>query len=306
MTYLLFATGLVGLFLGGEVLIRGAVGVARHYHVSPLIIGLTIVGFGTSAPELLVSVQSALAGVPDIAVGNVVGSNIANILLILGTGAMIAVVPIQFGRMIRDFVAMLGATVLVWVLMLNGALGRAEGAVLVAGLAVYMWLCLRNAAGAHPPEIDEPVRPLWQSAAMALAGLVILAIGARLLVFSATDIARSFGVSEAVIGLTIVAVGTSLPELATGILAAIRKHGDLAVGNVLGSNVFNLLGILGATALVKPIPIDPRFTTMDLPLALIASLAMAGFAIFAGHVGRIGGVALLIAYAGYVGTMGSI
>lgn len=304
MTYLLFIVGLIGLFLGGEGLIRGAVGVARRFHVPPLIIGLTIVGFGTSTPELLVGLQAALAGAPALAVGNVIGSNIANILLILGSAAMITAVPLPMARMRRDFAVMIGSTLLVWVMLAGGMITRAEGLTLVAALGIYLWLCLRNAAGSEPPATEDAPPALWQSLPMAAGGLVILMIGARLLVDSSTTIARDFGISEAVIGLTIIAVGTSLPELATAIVAALRGHSEIAVGNILGSNVFNVLGILGVTATVTPIPVEPRFVGLDIGLALAAALAMLGFAALPGKVGRIGGGVLLTSYAGYIGLMG--
>lgn len=303
MTYVLFLVGLVGLFLGGEVLIRGAVGVARRFHVPPLIIGLTIVGFGTSTPELLVGLQAALAGAPALAIGNVIGSNIANILLILGVSALIAAVPLPLAAMRRDFAVMIGATLALWFMLAGGLITRAEGLVLVTALVGYLWLCLRNAGGSEPPATEEPPRALWQSLSMAIGGLIILMVGAHLLVDSSTKIARAFGVSEAVIGLTIVAIGTSLPELATAIIAALRGHSEIAVGNILGSNVFNIFGILGVTATVTPIPVEPRFVGLDMALALAAALTMLGFAALPGRVGRVGGAALLAAYATYIGFM---
>ena len=303
MTYALFLAGLVGLFFGGEFLIRGAVGVARRLHVPPLVIGLTIVGFGTSTPELLVSLQAAMAGAPSLAIGNVIGSNIANILLILGLSSMIAVVPMRFADMRRDFAVMIGATLLLWLMFAGGVVSRVEGAVLTAGLLLYLWISLKDSAGSAPPQDGLVTIPLWQSIAFAVAGLIVLMIGARLLVDSATEIARTYGVSEAVIGLTIVAVGTSLPELATAIVAAMRRHPELAVGNILGSNVFNILGILGITALVTPIPVEARFAGLDMALALASALAMLAFAVLGGRIGRIGGGALLAGYAGYVGLM---
>jgi len=303
LTYVLFMAGLVGLFFGGEFLIRGAVGVARRLHVPPLVIGLTIVGFGTSTPELLVSLQAALSGAPALAVGNVIGSNIANILLILGLSAMIAAVPMRFADMRRDFAVMIGATLLLWLMIAGGMVSRIEGGLLVAALGLYLWLSLKGTAGSAPPEDDVVLAPLWKSIAIAVAGLVILMVGARLLVDSATEIARAFGVSEAVIGLTIVAVGTSLPELATSVIAAMRRHPEIAVGNILGSNIFNVLGILGITALVTPIPVEPRFAGIDMTLAFASALVMLGFAVFGGRVGRVGSGALLAGYAGYVALM---
>lgn len=308
MLYLMFAAGLVGLFVGGEFLIRGSVAVAQRLMVPPLVIGLTIVGFGTSTPELLVSVQAALAGSPAIAIGNVVGSNIANVLLILGLSAVITVVPVPFTTMRRDYAAVIAATLVLWAMLLSGSVTRLFGAVLLTGIVLYLWQALRGArsSGAKEPDIDPAIAaaavapPLWKSLPAVLAGLVILMVGARLLVDSATEIARTFGVSEAVIGLTIVAVGTSLPELATSILAAIRRQPEIAVGNILGSNIFNILCILGITALISPIPADPRFARLDMVFALAAALAMLGFAVLRGKVGRIGGAGLLAGYAGYL------
>jgi len=304
LTYLIFALGLTALFFGGDILIKGAVGLAHRFHVPPLIIGATIVGFGTSTPELLVSLQAALAGSPALALGNVIGSNIANILLILGVAAVIVAVPLPAAAAARDFAFMIGATVLLWVMLGGGAITRPEGLMLLAGLAVYLWLSLRAARAAPPPEEAIACRPLWQSLCLALAGLVLLMVGARFLVDSATEIARALGVSEAVIGLTIVAVGTSLPELAASILAALRRHPELAVGNILGSNVFNILGILGITAAVAPVPVDARFSVFDIALALAAALAMAAFAVTTGRMGRVGGAGLLAVYGGYIAMLG--
>ncbi len=264
----------------------------------PLVIGLTIVGFGTSAPELLVSLQAALAGTPAIAVGNVVGSNIANILLILGVSAVITPVALVLSRLRRDFAVMIGATVLLWALVWGGMLARVEGLVLVALLTGYLALCLRQKAEA--PAEGTHVAPLWLSVALAIGGLITLMLGARFLVDSAVQIARAFEVSEAVIGLTIVAIGTSLPELATSIVAAIRKQSDIAVGNILGSNIFNTLGILGVTAIVTPIPVEPRFQGLDMGLALAAALMLLALAAGPGRISRAAGAGLLLAYLAYL------
>lgn len=312
MVYLMFAAGLVGLFVGGEFLIRGSVAVAQRLMVPPLVIGLTIVGFGTSTPELLVSLQAALAGSPAIAIGNVVGSNIANILLILGLSALITVVPMPLAPMRRDYAAMIAATLVLWAMLLSGSVTRVFGAVLLAGIGLYLWQALTGAraSGAKEPNIDPAIAAaavapsLWKSLPAVLAGLVILMFGARLLVESATAIARDFGVSEAVIGLTIVAIGTSLPELATSILAAIRRQPEIAVGNILGSNIFNIFCILGVTALISPVPADPRFARLDMVFAFAAALAMLGFAALRGKVGRLGGAGLLAGYAGYFAFIG--
>ena len=298
LVYIIFTLGLFALFFGGEFIVRGAVGIAQRFHVPPLVIGLTIVGFGTSAPELLVSLQAALAGTPAIAVGNVVGSNIANILLILGVSAVITPVALVLSRLRRDFAVMIGATVLLWALVWGGMLARVEGLVLVALLVSYLALCLRQKAEA--PAEGTHVAPLWLSVALAIGGLITLMLGARFLVDSAVQIARAFEVSEAVIGLTIVAIGTSLPELATSIVAALRKQSDIAVGNILGSNIFNTLGILGVTALVTPIPVEPRFQGLDMGLALVSALLLLALAAGPGRISRAAGGGLLLAYLAYL------
>ncbi len=299
MTYLLFVLGLVALFFGGEYLVRGATAIAKHFRLSPMVIGLTIVGFGTSAPELLVSVQAAMAGQPAIAIGNVLGSNIANILLILGVSAVIAPLLIPVRKIWRDLGFMLLATAAIWFMLLDGTVTRLEGMLLIGGLIVF----LATAFLSGKVEVDEADLgdvPQWKAWAMTLGGLVVLVIGARLLVDSSTEIARAFGISEAVIGLTIVAVGTSLPELATSVIAAIRKQTEIAVGNVVGSNIFNIFGILGITALIAPIPADPRFAAVDMPWVAGTAIGLTLLAFVLGGLPRIAGALLLAAYAGYV------
>ncbi|MEY4984829.1 MAG: hypothetical protein RIR62_3095 [Pseudomonadota bacterium] len=305
MTYLLFTLGLVGLFFGGEYLVRGASAVARHFGLSPMVIGLTIVGFGTSAPELLVSLQAALADppAPGIAIGNVVGSNIANILLILGVSAAIAPLAIPARKLWRDIGFMLAATAILWVMLSDGQVTRMEGILLLAGLAAFLATAFLTGKE-EPEEATLGDIAQWKAWAMTAAGLVVLVIGARLLVDSATEIARGFGISEAVIGLTIVAVGTSLPELATSVIAAIRKQTEIAVGNVIGSNIFNIFGILGTTAAIVPIPSEARFAGVDMPWAAGTAVGLSVLAFALGGLPRIAGVLLLAVYGGYLWMMG--
>lgn len=299
LTYLLFAIGLTALFFGGEALVRGATAIARHFRLSPMVIGLTIVGFGTSAPELLVSVQAALAGQPAIAIGNVLGSNIANILLILGISALIAPLLIPVRKLWRDLGFMLLATGTIWFMLLDGNVTRLDGGLLMLGLVVFLTVAF--VTGKVEPEEDmSDAMPQWKAWAYTLGGLVVLVIGARLLVDSSTEIARAFGISEAVIGLTIVAVGTSLPELATSVIAAMRKQTEIAVGNIVGSNIFNVFGILGITALISPIPADPRFASVDMPWVMAAAVGLTLLAAVLGGLPRLAGALLLAAYAGYV------
>lgn len=299
MTYILFVLGLVGLFFGGELLVRGASAVARHFGLSPLVIGLTVVGFGTSAPELLVSVQAALAGSPGIAIGNVVGSNIANILLILGISALIAPLLIPGRKLWRDLGFMLLATAVLWIMLAGGEITRLEGVLLLAGLAAFLVIAFRTGK-AEEDDSPQSDTPQWKAWGLTIAGLVILVIGARLLVDSSTEIARGFGISEAVIGLTIVAVGTSLPELATSVIAAIRKQTEIAVGNIVGSNIFNIFGILGLTAVLAPIPAEARFAAIDMPWAAGTAIGLTVLAFALGGLPRIAGALLLAAYGGYL------
>jgi cation:H+ antiporter len=301
LTYLLFTLGLAMLFFGGEGLVRGASSVARHFNLSPMVIGLTIVGFGTSAPELLVSLQAALEGKPEIAIGNVVGSNIANILLILGVAAVIAPLFIPARQMWRDLSFMLAATFILWAMLWGGEITRVYGAILFLGLLVFLGSTFFF--GKVEPEEDQSEENQLKAWGYTIGGLIVLVIGARLLVDSAVEIATTFGISQAVIGLTIVAVGTSLPELATSIIAAMRRHTEIAVGNVVGSNVFNIFGILGITALVSPIPVDPRFATIDMPVAAAVAVGLTMMAIFLNGLPRIAGVVLLAAYGGYLMAM---
>lgn len=299
MDYLFVAIGLVGLFLGGDALVRGAVGIAQRLAMPPLLIGLTVVGFGTSMPELLVSVQAALGGVPALAIGNIVGSNLGNILLITGLSALIWPIRVSGGTLGRDTAFMVAATLALVPLFWMGWIGRPAGAALVIGLITYLVISYRTSQDTDAIE-EQAGGTLWKSLVWLAFGFAVLLVGARLLVDGSVNIARSFGVSEAFIGLTIVAIGTSLPELATSLAAAIKKHSEIAIGNIVGSNIFNLLGILGATALVAPIPVEARFLTFDLPVLIAATLVLTGLLLWRPLIGRWIGAALLASYAVYI------
>ena len=295
------------LFAGGEGLVKGASAIARRFSLSPMLIGLTVVGFGTSTPELIVSVQAALEDQPGIAIGNILGSNIANILLILGISALIAPLIIPFSRLRNDLVVMVLVSAGLWAIIADGDLSRIEGVGMVVLLGAYIWFSIWAGSG-HEDGDDSPLPAQWQSWAYVLGGLVVLMIGARLLVDSAVVIASDFGVSQAVIGLTIVAVGTSLPEMATSIIAAVRGQREIAVGNIVGSNIYNILGILGVTSIVAPImgeAMDPRFLapgflTGDMPWVLASAVALSLLAALFKGIPRAVGVALLAAYGVYV------
>jgi cation:H+ antiporter len=299
--YLYLIAGLVGLFFGGEALVRGSVGIARRMAIPPLLIGLTVVGFGTSTPELLVSVDAAWRGVPDIALGNIVGSNIANILLIIGLSALVWPIKVMGATLRRDTAVMMAAALVLVPIFAMAQMGRPAGLVLVAGLVAYLVWAYRQPGDMEAEEVGVPapasalVSTLW-----VIGGLVALMVGARFLVDGAVNIARGYGISEAFIGLTIVAVGTSLPELATSLIAAFRRQSEIAIGNIVGSNIFNVLGILGVTALIAPIPVASRFLTFDLPVMIAVSLVLTALLLTRPVIGRGFGVAMLAGYVAYV------
>jgi len=309
MTYLQLIAGLLLLLASGEFLVRGAVGVARAMGISPLFIGLTLVGFGTSAPELVASLIAAFREAPGIAVGNVVGSNIANILLILGATAAIAPIVVFRQEFHRDALALAVATIIGVTVILLGRLDRVYGVAMIALLFGYIALTYltekkthdaeavmhEQEAALHTPRAAGPWRPL----SIAIAALAGVVLGARLLVDASIVLAREFGVSESVIGLTIVAVGTSLPELAVSAIAAFRGQGTVAVGNIVGSNIYNLLFILGATAVVHPIAVPAEIAGFDVwVMAGVTALLL--FAMLRGQrLGRGTGMALLAAYGSY-------
>lgn len=305
--------GLVLLVVGAELLVRGASRLALRFGISPLVIGLTVVAFGTSAPELAVSVQSGLTGQPGIAVGNIVGSNIFNILMVLGLSALITplVVPQPLVRI--DVPLVIGASVLLWIMALDGRISRFDGLLLTAGIVAYTVFAIRQG---HKENTDAQTESLQEfgdrknqwlgrlpvQIAYIAAGLALLVLGAHWLVAGAVEIARMLGVSEVIIGLTIVAAGTSLPELATSAVAALRGERDIAVGNVIGSCLFNLLAVAGIASLVMPggFNVAPALLRFDIPVMIAAALAC--LPIFAtGHlIARWQGALFLGYYAAYV------
>ena len=310
MTYLQLAAGLVLLLGSGEFLVRGSVGFARALGLSPLFIGLTLVGFGTSAPELVASLIAAFREAPGIAVGNVVGSNIANVLLILGLAALVSPLPVTRQAFHRDAVALTAASVVAVIVVLSGNLGRLAGSALLVMLVAYVYLTYRSErdqpnseAHRHEDEValhEPPPRRAGRHLAIAIAALVGVVVGARLLVDAAIVLAQDFGVPETVIGLTVVAIGTSLPELAVSAIAAFRGQGAVAVGNVVGSNIYNILGILGLTALVHPLSVPPEIAALDIWVLLATAVVLLYFMLGGRTLGRLWGGAFLLAYAGYL------
>lgn len=310
MMYVYSLVGFVLLFGGGEWLVRGAVAVSRRFGLSPLLIGMTVVAWCTSAPELVVSMGAALDGRSDIAIGNVVGSNIFNVLGVLGAAALIAPIVIKTSELKRDTAVMLVSSIALALVAWTGEIGRLAGTALVAAVISYVWISYRSelrnnalpSAELHVHESEEIEAPssVWVGVGYLAAGLVALVIGSRFLITGATDIARVLGVSEAVIGLTLVAVGTSLPELATSVVAAVRKHSDVAVGNVVGSNIFNILGILGITSLVRPIGVAEQIATIDVWVMVAVAVALTPFLLVTGRIGRRAGAVALALYVAYV------
>jgi len=314
--------GLVLLALGGELLVRGAVRVAERLGISPLLIGLTLVGFGTSTPELAASVQASLAGSPGIAIGNIIGSNIANILLILGVAAMVTPIAVTSRALGRDGVIGLAASLVLVAAGLTTGLTRFVGAGLLLALVGYLVLAWRQerqggsdhgaafdkaaaVAAVHGDGLQRTAEPAASSrilaaAALALLGLVLVVVGGRLLVDGAVSVARSLAISEAVIGLTIVAVGTSMPEIVTSLVAALRRQGEIALGNVLGSNIYNILGIGGATALIAPTAVPAEILARDAWVMLGASGVLLVVARTWWRIGRREGALLAATYLGYV------
>ena len=310
--FLFLVAGLVILIIAGDVMVRGAAALARHWGVPSLIVGLTIVAFGTSAPEMVVGVQAALIGQGDLAAGNVVGSNIANVLLALGLPALILAIPTNMSGVARNsFIALFAATLFVFLAFVHSPLMQWQGAILFGGIIAYLIFMFRLAkAGADDPileemtEIDEgedglPTNTV-KSIVYVILGIVGLVIGGNLIVDNAVEIADGFGVSKTIIGLTIVAVGTSLPEIATVVVATYRGHPEVAIGNVLGSNVFNVFAVMGASALAGPIGIASNLKVFDFWVMLLSSLVLLLYVLRRQPIGRKTGGIFTLAYIAYV------
>jgi len=309
MPWLLSGLGLLILLLAGDALVKGAVNVSLRLGIPALIVSLTIVAFGTSAPELLISIKAVMEDAPGLALGNVVGSNTANILLVLGIPAFLATMHTSECETKKTFNHMIMASVLFIALAFRGVFDWIAGLVLLAALALVLADAFRDAHlhrqacredEAEDIEGVDPNLPWWRIIVFLVLGLVGLPLGAGLLVDNATIIAKLYGVSDTVIGLTLVAIGTSLPELATTVMAALRRQADVALGNVIGSNMFNLLAIIGIASLVSPIPVDPAFLHFDLWVMLAASVLLVPFVYLRQDITRMWGIVLTVLYAGYL------
>lgn len=311
LTWGLLVLGLVILLLAGDALVKGAVNLSLRLGIPALIVSLTIVAFGTSAPELLISIKAVLDGAPGLALGNVVGSNTANILLVLGIPALLATMHTSECKTSKTYNYMIAASLMFIALAFRGVFDWIAALVLLAALALMLADQFRDAKNhrnackgepddAEEPEGADPDMPGWRIGVFLVLGLIGLPLGAELLVSNATIIAAQWGVSDTVIGLTVVAIGTSLPELATTVMAAMRRQADVVLGSVIGSNMFNLLAIIGVASLVGPIPVDPQFLRFDLWVMLGASLLLIPFVFLGRDITRIWGIILSALYVVYL------
>ena len=303
LSFAAIALGILLLVKGGDWTINGAVYISRHLGVPPMVVGFTIIAFGTSLPELFVSVNANLAGFPGISLGNVVGSNIANILLVIGVTALIATVHASAKEVLRDLIVMLASTAVLVGLMLYGLVDWWVGGLMFGALVVYVFYqyLLARRGDLEPEEVEEP-----EYSGMAIAilflllGLFLVTLGSEVLVRGAVVGATILGVPEAVIGLTIIAFGTSLPELATCIAAAAKKQTDIIVGNIVGSNVFNILSIVGLTALISPLAVDVTLVGIDLWVMVGTSVLFAVLLLFVGEINRMVGAVFFAGYLAFV------
>lgn len=298
--------GLVLLFIGAEGLIRGSSNLAIKIGITPLVVGLTVVAFGTSAPELVVSLKAALIGNSSIALGNVIGSNIANIALILGVAALIRPLDVHANVIMREIPIMIGISIMLIILLLDGEIGLIDGVIFVTGVVVYTIVNIFLARKEKNPEVDAEFKEGLESKLgvpisilFVVVGLGLLILGANFFVQSAIAIAKLFHLSDAVIGLTIVAVGTSLPELITSIVASYKKEADIAIGNVVGSNIFNILSILGITAIIIPIS-SAGISYVDLGIMLIAAIVLFPLSRSGFSITRLEGAILVVGYVIYI------
>lgn len=308
----LIIVGLVLTIAGSDQLVRGAASLARRLGLSPFVIGVTIVPFGTSAPELFTSVRASLAGFGDLAAGNVIGSNIANIGLILGIAAVLRPIAVSRSVVVRDAPIMVGVSLLAMVIMLDSTISRIEGALFFASIGLYIWYnyaCGKTDSAAEDRDASQeddtpkPEGSIFGNCLRTSIGLVGLLAGAWLLVTGGVDLARSLGVSELIIGATVIAFGTSVPELAASIQAAIRKESDIAIGNIIGSNVFNILVVLGASALAAPIGVSQDMLRIHVPVMIATAVLIVPMMRIGYRVGRVDGALLLTLYLGYTGYL---
>lgn len=305
---LLLLLGFVALIGGGEFLVKGAVGIAAKARLSKLVIGMTVVSFGTSAPELIVSLHSASQGLPEIAIGNVLGSNIANIALVLGLTVIIFPMPVSRNSIRFDWPMMMLASVLFYLFALDLSIDRWEGVVLFTLLILFIIFIIWNSRKDNSIELDDIDNAeevtnkinIWKHIVFLAIGLVGLFFGSNWLIKGATSIAESFGLSKHVIGITVIAFGTSVPELATSVVAAFKKETDISVGNLIGSNIFNIMIVLGLTGIIQPVGVEENVISWDLLWMLGIAMLLLPMMVFRRRIGRLSGVVLLVIYVSYI------
>ncbi|MDT8880372.1 calcium/sodium antiporter [Halomonas saccharevitans] len=304
---LIVSLGFIGLLWSADRFVGAAAATAWRAGMSTLLVGMTVVSLGTSAPEIVVSVMASLDGVPDLAVGNALGSNIANIALVLGVTALVVPIPVRFSIVRRELPLLLGATGLAGYALANGHLDRLDGALLLVLLVFSLWWLFRADTPDEEVAGEIPGMPLGQALAWLIGTLVIMVASSRALVWGASELARGLGISELTIGLTVVAIGTSLPELAACVASALKRHHDLAIGNVIGSNLFNMLTVLPVPALLAPGATDPAAAARDYPVMLLLTLALGALLLWnrRGRLGRLPGALLLLCYLAYLTWLGS-
>ncbi len=302
----LAAVGIALLYAGGEALVSGASALARKLGMAPLVVGLTVVAFGTSAPELAATLTASFQGAPEVAFGNVVGSNICNVGLILGLAALVFPVAARGRFLWREMPILVAVSLVMIGMVADGSIGRVEGVVLLVLLGAYLWLLLRRdeesaqVAAEFAQELGRARGPFWASVVKVAVGIALLVLGAKLLVVGAVAIAHAAGVSDRIVGLTLVAIGTSLPELASSLVAAVRKEGDILLGNIVGSNVFNILAILGVAGLARPLHVSLEGAWPDLWVMLGFSLLLWPFLVTRRRLDRWEGGVLLAGFAAYM------
>ena len=307
--FLIFIISLVILIFSGDLLVKGASRIALQIHLSPLVVGLTIVAFGTSAPELFISINSAVTGSPDIAMGNVIGSNICNLALVLGTASMISPMSIQSTSLKIDWPVAMGGSLLLYLFILDGLLQTVEGVVFLIALVLYLYFIIKKSRKDNKAikevEKELPVagtekKMIWKDILFILLGCVGLYYGSDWFVEAAKFLAKGFGVSERVIGLSVVALGTSVPELVTAGVASIKKETDIALGNLIGSNIFNIFSILGITSIIKNILVSELIVSKDIMWMLAITLLVLPMMITSKLIARIEGFFLLVIYVYYI------
>lgn len=306
---LIFSAGLGVLYFGAEWLVRGAAGLALRYGIRRIVVGITVVALGTSMPEFVINFFAALAHEDSLALGNIVGSNICNIALILGTSALVLPMAVRPSTLRKEYPIMMAVMVLFYLVALDGVISKIDGIILVLGLVLFMVYLVvdgkrhaRKVADgeADPAETPSVLMPVWKKVAFLIGGIAFLAVGARLMVYSAVNIAESLGVEPVVVGLTIVAIGTSLPELAASLVSAVKQEADMSIGNVLGSNLLNVLFVVGLVAIIRPLQVDAQSLSVHFPVMLGFSALLLPVAWTSYRISRFEGGLLLGSFAGYI------